>query len=496
MMKKLSLRILASLMALLLVMGLAACGGSGDNEGSSAPVENSQSEVSAPESSAPESDASTIPSGNATDNGSSNVTTSTTTGSTNSDRLNSNKKAATWAQIKAKIPAGSSGKTLTVYDWNPESEVRGMADVNKKFASETGIKINYTVVNYGSYFSKIAAEVSAKNAPDAVRIQNVRRNELSNLQPMQNLGFDFSDPAWDDNVIDAYTFNGNIYGVNMVGSPYYCPYLVYYNTNLIETYGLDDPYELFKKGKWTWDKLWEMCEDFLDEADGDDFIGLSTMAGMEYQLAFNKPAITYDKKTNTFKHNLQDANFIQSWKIYANYYDKGLISLALTNNDAFDAGKLLFNISMGIAARAGSAYFTDLRAQDAVACVPLPALKTGTKDYQLLGEVQAFGIPKTAKNAALVPYYLRYYFDPNNYDMKNFYNVDHAADVIAYVQKKNPAIDWQGTIMSKDTTQFTAAQFIDKLKSEGSANVQMNLDSFIPSVNKAIAEAQSFFASL
>ncbi|MBQ3126279.1 MAG: extracellular solute-binding protein [Clostridia bacterium] len=485
-MKNLSLRILASLMALLLLMGLAACGGNGGNESSAAPVESSQSEASAPESSAPEADAS--------------ATTTADSGKTTASKptrtLSGNKKAATWAEIKAQIPAGSSGKELRVYDWNPQSEVPGMDKVNKKFTEETGIKINYTIVTYGSYFTKIAAEVSSKNAPDAVRIQNVDRKNLANLQPMQNLGFDFSDAAWDKNVVDAYTFNGNIYGVNMIDSPYYCPALVYYNKNLIESSKLDDPYDLWKKGKWTWDKLWEMCEDFIDEADGDDFIGLSTMAFMEYQQAYNKPAITYDKKTNTFKHNLEDANFIKSWKIYANNYEKGLISQALTNNDAFDGGKLLFNVSMGIAARDGSSYFRQLRSQGAVACVPLPALKAGTKDYQVLGEVQAFGIPKTAKNPALVPYYLRYYFDVDNYNMKKFYNVDHAAEVIEYVQKKNPAIQYNGAIMTAETTGFTNAQFIDKLKKDGAANVQMTLASYVPTVNAAMAEAQNFFASL
>ena len=483
MMKKLSLRILASLMALLLIMGLAACGGSSDaGSSSAAPEESSQ-----PVADTPSSDA-----GNEGD-----ATTTTTSGSNKSTRtVNANKKAATWDEIKAKIPASAKGATLRVYDWNPQSEVPGMEKVNKDFVTETGIKIDYKIVTYNSYFTKIAAEVAAKNAPDAVRLQNVSRQNLANLQPMQNLGYDFTDAAWDKNVVDAYTFNGNIYGVNMVGSPYYSPVLVYYNKNLIETYGLDDPYDLWKDGEWTWDVLWDMCEEFLDEADGDDFLGISTMAFMEYQLAYNKPAITYDKKTNTFKSNLQDANFVKSWQIYANNYDKGLISQALTNNDAFDGGKLLFNVSQGIASRNGSSYFRNLRDQGAVACVPLPALKKGAKDYQALGEVQAFGIPKTAKNPTLVPYYLRYYFDVDNYNMSKFYNVEHADEVNKYIQSKNPAISYNGMVMTAETTGFVPATFIDQLKQGGAANVKMTLDSFVPNVNTAMTEAQTFFASL
>ena len=481
MMKTLSLRILATLIALMLIVSLTACGGTGDVD-SDPTTESSQAES---DISAPESDSTT--SADQSSDSTSRTKRSTATGAA---------KAKTWDEIKAMIPASANGVTLRVYDWNPTSEVPGMEKVNKNFTKETGIKLKYDIVNYSSYFTKITSEVAAKNAPDAVRLQNVSKQNLINLQPFNSTGYDFTDPAWDKTVMDAYTFNGNLYGVNMVDSPYYSPYIVYYNKRLIETYGLDDPYELWKDGKWSWDAMWDMIKDFMKEADGDDFIGLSTMAGMEYQLAYNKPAIVYDKKANTFAHNLKDQKFVKSWQLFANYYDKGYISQSLTNNDAFNAGKLLFNVSTGIASRNGSSYFSELRGEGAVACVPLPALEEGGKDHQNLQELQAFGIPKTAKNANLVPYYLRYYFDVKNYNMDGFYNVDNAAEVIKYIQGKNPAIDYAGAVMSEEQTGFNAAQFVDKLKTGGAANVTVTLDGYIPVVEAAMKEAQVFFASL
>ncbi len=499
MMKNMTLRILATLMALMMVMGLAACGGNDDVESSSAPVSAdksvSQVELSAPESSEVDSSDTTTTSSEG-DVDSTTTTTTTTTIRTKRTVKTDTAKAKTWDEIKAEIPSDASGKTLTIYDWNPTSEVPGMDKVNKNFTKETGINIKYTIVTHRSYFTKITAEVAAKNAPDAVRLQNINRNNLVNLQPMNNLGFDFSDPAWDETTMEAYTFNGNLYGVNMVDSPYYDPYAVYYNKRLIDTYGLDDPYELWKDGEWTWDALWDICKEFLKQSDGNDFIGLSTMDGLEYQLAYNKPAITYDKKTNTFSHNLEDEKFIKSFQLYANYYDKGYISRSLTNNDAFNAGNLLFNISHTIAARDGSSYFKEIRSEGVVACVPLPALTEGAQDYQLLQEVQAFGIPKTAKNPTLVPYYLRYYFDVDNYDMDNFYNVDNAAEVLKYIQSKNPSIDYNGMVMTSETTGFDVATFLDELKVGGAANVKMKLDSYVPTVEAAMKEAQTFLASL
>ena len=474
-MKKATLRILALAMALLMVMALAACGNS-DATTSDPATSDAQTESSNPQGTTANSD--------------SNVTISS---KTKRDPVAQKKS---WEDIKKEIPADASGKTLIVYDWNPQTEVPGMEKVNKNFTKETGIKLNYTIVTYGSYFTKITAEVAAKNAPDAVRLQNISRQNLVNLQPINKLGYDFSDPAWDKNVLNAYTFNGNIYGVNMVDSPLYCPVLVYYNTNLIKSYDLDDPYELWKNGEWTWDKLWDMCKEFKKEADGDGFLGISTMAFYEYQLAYNKPTITYDKATNTYKHNLQDSNYIRSWQIYANNYDKGYVAQALTDNDNFNSGKLLFNVSMGIASRNGSSYFKDLRAEGVVACVPLPALKEGSKDYQLMGEVQAFGVPKGAKNAALVPYYLRYYFDVNNYNMNGFYNVKYADEVIKYIQKSNPSFRYETAIMTTESTGFSSAEFFDQLKTGGAANVKMTLDSFVPKVEQAMKDMQGFLSTL
>lgn len=503
MMKKLSLRILASLMALLLIMGLAACGGSGDPESSVAPSESSDpvsdsSDISAPDSSDPvddPSESSNSTPGASTTAGKVGKVTSTTAKTTRGG-AGINKKAATWAEIKKQIPASAKGVELRVYDWNATSETPGLDQVLKNFTKETNIKVDYKIVNYNDYHTKIASEVASKNAPDAVRLQGVSRKDMQNLQPMQNLGFDFTDAAWDANVLDAYTFNGNLYGVNMIGSPFYCPVMVYYNTNLIDTYDLEDPYQLWKKGKWTWDKVWELCEEFLDEANSEEFIGLSTMAYLEYQIAYNKPIITYDKTAKTFSHNMNDKDFIKSWQTFVTYYQDGYISEMLTNNDAFDQGKLLFNFSNGIASRKGSAYFKDLRAKGTVGCVPLPALKSGAKDYQMLAEPQAFGIPKTAKNAKLVPYFLRYYFDGDNYDMKNFYNVDHAAEVIQYIQTKNPSINYAGCVISTSTTGWGLNVLIAELKGQGPDRVIPLLEERVTQVEPAMAEAQSFYASL
>ncbi len=495
---KLSVRVLAVMMALLLLMGLAACGGGDEPVSSAAPSTSESSQPTEP----------------TTD--SSDVTDTTTTGNTPAETTTAGdtpaatttkaptvattttkakpKTSLTWAQVKAKIPASAKGKTITVVDWNPTKEVKGMDAVLKKFTDETGIKVDYKMQSYGSYFSKLTANVTAQTAPDAARLQDVNRQNLINFQPINKLGYDFYDTAWDETVLDAYTFNGNIYGVNMAGSPYYSPYLMYYNTKIIEEYGFDDPYQLWKKGKWSWDDVWEMCEEFVDSGEAGS-IGLSTMGEGSYIAAHGTSTITFDPKTKTFGHNLGNATFVKAYQEYAKKFEAGLIG-DLSGNDAFDSGKLLFNISTGIASRTGSSYFKKLRAENAVGCVPLPALKDGNKDYQMLQEVQAFGVPKTAKNGNLVPYFLRCYFDPANYDMNGFYNVKNAKEVIDYTRKSNPAVNYSNAVITEESVGFVSYGFHLNFRNNGHTAVVKIADSYTPTLDAAVAQTNAFFATL
>ena len=99
MMKTLSLRILATLIALMLIVSLTACGGTGDVD-SNPTTESSQAESDSTTSADQNSDST------------SRTKRSTATGAA---------KAKTWDEIKAMIPASANGVTLRVYDWNPRA---------------------------------------------------------------------------------------------------------------------------------------------------------------------------------------------------------------------------------------------------------------------------------------------------------------------------------------------------------------------------------------
>lgn len=41
-------------------------------------------------------------------------------------------------------------------------------------------------------------------------------------------------------------------------------HMIWYKTSVIAENGLDDPWELYQKGEWTWDKFMEMSKQFAD----------------------------------------------------------------------------------------------------------------------------------------------------------------------------------------------------------------------------------------
>lgn len=47
-------------------------------------------------------------------------------------------------------------------------------------------------------------------------------------------------------------------------------YMLAYNKTMIDQYGLEDPYELWKNGEWTWDKWKEMLKALTLDTDGDN----------------------------------------------------------------------------------------------------------------------------------------------------------------------------------------------------------------------------------
>ena len=331
----------------------------------------------------------------------------------------------TWKQVLAAMPKTLKGSTITVYNWNPANEYSGASTVIKKFTKETGIKVKWQTENYDTYISKWAALVAADTAPDVVRLRTPDSIGLTSIQPISVTGYDFNDDAWDKVLMKDYTINGKTYGVSLKNTHIGSVSMILYNKSLISKYDLEDPYQLWKKGKWTWGKFKEMCRTYKKESKSEFACGASewsawsTMYGIEGPVGFD--GSKYYNRTG-------DAKFISVSQQIADLYNKERI-FADWKSDEFNKGECLFWAGASVYARRSNAYFAALKTAGTLNVVPFPTVEGQDKYYQARDEYEAYGISKGAKNAAAAPYFLRYFLDGSNYDLKSFFCSNQALEV-------------------------------------------------------------------
>ena len=164
------------------------------------------------------------------------------------------------------------GQTLTVWTWwvMRESEKEAWAS----FEELTGAKMDWVVVAWDGYQEKLVSSVSAGTGPDIVffgpeAIPNYVNKKI--ILPVSDY-VDFSRPAFTtyspqvEKIQEYFTVDGKIYAIVDSGPR---SHKLYYRKDLIENAGLEDPYELFMNGEWTWDKWFELMEDVTQDLDGD-----------------------------------------------------------------------------------------------------------------------------------------------------------------------------------------------------------------------------------
>ena len=454
------------LLSLLMVLSVVACGNTETPSDASTPADNSvvdNTDVSSEDE---------VTSVESTDTNTSSA--SKPTGGTTS---------LTWKEVKATLPKNASGKTVEIMEWNAQTPM------NKKvcdaFTKETGIKVTYTVEGFSSYMAKIASRVATGNPPTVARLRDNVPEYMSAMQPIQKTSYNFNDTYWDKDLLDAYTFNGRTYGVGLKNTPYYQPVVTFYNQEIIDKYDLDDPYELWKAGKWTWEAMLGICEDVIDESNGKVW-GATLLFG-EYVYSTGNTYV--DFKNGKFVNTVNSQGVIKALQEQNKWHKEGLITDGTCLRDDFNLGKGLFLFDAEIGARMGHYYFRELKNKDIIKCVPVPSVK-GQKDYYVcISELEAYGIVNKCANVELAPYFLRYYLDASNYDMKNFYSDESFLEVVNWTRNYKGIPTYftlSGSNVAGSTWSCEASQINNKIASSHVPAIKSNVDAANAQLTKLV----------
>lgn len=247
------------------------------------------------------------------------------------------------------------------------------------------------VGSYDNFASELTALVSSGQSPDLVRCRENGINTVKILQPLDNLDFSFNDTAWDLQTMADYTFNGKPFATNLVDTVFYDATVCYYNQNLlVKQCGLEDPYTLWKAGKWTWDKFWKLCEEFVKECDGaygvcfEPVNLLSQCSGMSM--------IAYDG--TKYVSNMNNQQLVSTWYTTLSKINDGLLTKETWQISPLSTATPSSSAPASPGGFSTSEYYAKLKAKSYLRAVPLPSGAAGGKDYQMLGEYSAWGVPR------------------------------------------------------------------------------------------------------
>lgn len=438
--KKVVKRFAATGMALLLLLSLGACGGNTDGEDGKTNKDNGTIEE-----------------------GDSNLS---------------------WDEIKKQIPKELVGTTVKVYNWNPANFATGSVIAIEKFEEETGINVEWITGSYDTYATDIAAMVTSGEAPDIVRMRDADFSLMKLLKPLSEIDYDFTDQAWNHELMKEYQVNGEYYAVAMDNTPYVNPLIMYYNKAFIKKYNLEDPYELWKNGEWTWDKCMEITEQFLNAA-GDNYNGLALHMGTDYAASLGATMFSYDAESSQYVSHMSDTKLVKGWQFVSQNVKKGLIMNRVYQNTFFEKELLLFCNIGSIGARTTHNYFTQQKENGTLGTVPIPAVAGQQEYYQFHTELEAYAIPKGAKNAEAAAYFLRYYLDAEHYDMNAFYCDDQAKEVVDWCMNQKVISDMQ-RIIYKDQYGVDWTDIAYNLMLSDVGQIKTHLDTYSPIIDNIV----------
>lgn len=121
----------------------------------------------------------------------------------------------------------------------------------------------------------------------------------------------------DLNASKTFELNGNLYGVaNHTGTYVSMLQVLYYNKLMFEEVGLEDPMELYKAGKWNWNKFFEIAAKVKNPQKGKYLIGQEFSA---VTMALSN-GFTYTKNQNgKVVENLSDPKFLTALNKYSEF---------------------------------------------------------------------------------------------------------------------------------------------------------------------------------
>lgn len=139
----------------------------------------------------------------------------------------------------------------------------------EKLKEEKNITVEVMLSTSAEMPSKYATEIAAGTAPDigwfmdSFMLNFMSSGNLIDISAIKDdSAYNYSDIF--PSVAELGQYNGKVFLVPFTAGAR----VIYFNKDLFKTAGLEDPLTLYKKGEWTWDKLFELSVKLTDKSKG------------------------------------------------------------------------------------------------------------------------------------------------------------------------------------------------------------------------------------
>ena len=304
----------------------------------------------------------------------------------------------------------------TLYIWTGQTRNASNEEIISEFEKGTGAKIEFVAVPYVEGLAAYSTAIMSGKGIDFLAADNRQFPSwiIKKLLVPVSTVLDLNDPFYKDSGLilqgtcDFWTFNGEVYGF-LASQFNACGYLVY-NKAMFDEAGLDDPYELYKKGEWNFDTMKEALAVLTYDSDDDGIIDKFGLTG--YVDAYwigcaggDANFVRWDEEGRP-QFALDDPDIIECYEYYRELCDKEYFKVITTPVADFTEGN---SAMYGGIIEWNSADFIEYLGVENIGYVPFPASPSNTSGISnALIHSSAYTIPACVNDVALLKEWIDY----------------------------------------------------------------------------------------
>ncbi len=302
------------------------------------------------------------------------------------------------SEIKADI-SGQTIKWLCYYDINPvENGSRSIALT--LFEDVYGGKVEWIPTTKETQYDDLSKMILSGNSVDMFPFEYgaVPEGVSKNLfQPLDEY-INFEDELWSDvkGLADKLKYNNQYYIVPYSISD---PVCIMYSRQMIQDEGLDDPYELYKSGKWDWDAFTSMMKTFT-EGDGGDITryGCAGKISLPILQSTGQTLVNYDG--TKFTNNIMSPEIEKAGILLEEISDSGLYNPSWHTYFPNSGSTLFYGMDTWALPESNGR-----NPESDIFLVPFPKM-TGSNEHYISCSFDAKMLVKGSENAEAVARYL------------------------------------------------------------------------------------------